>query len=85
MKQLIKKIFKLYDETEMEDKECEYCKHDMDGKSIEDKYLIETMVDDIFLYNWCKCGAHTIDRIYYCPMCGRKLDEGDEDGRQSIN
>jgi hypothetical protein len=59
----------------MENKECEYCKHDMEGKSIEDKYTIETMVDDVFLYNWCRCGAHTVDRIYYCPMCGRKLDE----------
>lgn len=54
---------------------CEYCKQDMEGKSIENRYAIETMVDDIFLYNWCECGRHTVDEINYCPMCGRKLKE----------
>jgi len=53
--------------------ECEYCKQDMEGKSIENRYAIETMVDDIFLYNWCECGRHTVAEINYCPMCGRKL------------
>lgn len=52
---------------------CEYCKEDMQGKPIEDKFAIETMVDDVFLYNWCECGRHTIDEINFCPMCGRNL------------
>ena len=54
--------------------ECEYCKEDMEGKPIEDKLSIDTMVDDIFIYNWCDCGRHTVIEISYCPMCGRKLD-----------
>ena len=54
--------------------DCEYCKEDMEGKPIEDKLSIDTMVDDIFIYNWCDCGRHTVIEISYCPMCGRKLD-----------
>lgn len=61
-------------------KECEYCKEDMEGKSIEDRFAIETMVDDVFIYNWCECGRHTVIRINYCPMCGRKLDDEQKEG-----
>lgn len=48
------------------------------GKYIEDKYAIETMVDDIFLYSWCECGRHTVAEINFCPMCGRDLREEDK-------
>lgn len=57
---------------------CKYCKGDMEGKPIENRYAIETMVDDIFLYNWCECGRHTVDEINYCPMCGRYLKDKEE-------
>lgn len=53
----------------MEVERCEYCKEDMEGKPIENRYAIETMVDDVFLYAWCDCGKHTVARINYCPMC----------------
>lgn len=59
----------------MKEDNCKYCKEDMEGKSIEKRYAIETMVDDIFLYAWCKCGRHTVAEIKYCPMCGRKLGD----------
>ena len=52
---------------------CEYCKEDMESKSISNKYAIETIVDGEFLYNYCECGLHTVVKINYCPMCGRKL------------
>ena len=60
-------------------KECEYCKENMEGEFIAE-YGIETMVDDVFIYNWCECGRHHIIRINYCPMCGRKLDEESKEG-----
>ena len=53
--------------------ECKYCKNDMEGEYIENKYDIETMVDDVFLYNWCDCGRHVVVRINYCPMCRKKV------------
>lgn len=57
--------------------QCKYCKDDMEGKEINCKgsHAIETYIDDAFLYEYCKCGCHTVKRIYYCPMCGRKLGE----------
>lgn len=55
--------------------ECEYCKENMEGKYVEDRYSIETMVDDTFIYNWCECGRHTVIKINYCPMCGRNLKD----------
>ena len=54
-------------------RKCEYCKEDMEGKAIENRFSIETMVDDVFLYAWCNCGLRTVAEINYCPMCGRKL------------
>lgn len=56
--------------------ECKYCKENMQGEPIEDRYAIETMIDGIFIYNWCECGKKTIFKINYCPMCGRKLESG---------
>ena len=48
---------------------CEYCKNDMEGKPLEDRYTIESIVDNTFLYCYCKCGCHTVVKINYCPMC----------------
>lgn len=59
----------------MKEDNCKYCKEDMEGKAIEKRYAIETMVDDVFLYAWCKCGRHTVAEIKYCPMCGRRLGD----------
>lgn len=64
----------------MTNKECEYCKDDMQGKPIENRYAIETIVDDCFLYAYCDCGRHTVVPIHFCPMCGRKLPDYYEDG-----
>ncbi len=55
------------------EEKCEYCKEDMESKPISKKYVIETIVDGKFLYNYCDCGLHTVVEIKYCPMCGRKL------------
>ena len=54
---------------------CEFCKDDMKSKPISNKYIIETIVDGEFLYNYCKCGFQTVIEINYCPMCGRKLNK----------
>lgn len=62
--------------------ECEYCKCDMEGESLEDRYAIESMVDNVFIYNWCECGKHTIYEINFCPMCGRRLKGEDEENYQ---
>lgn len=54
---------------------CEYCKENMEGQPIpgEGEIAIETVVDDVFIYDYCDCGRHTVKRINYCPMCGKKL------------
>lgn len=58
---------------------CEFCeKDDLESKPVSEQFSftpgIETIVDDVFLYNYCNCGRHTVLRIHYCPMCGRRLD-----------
>lgn len=69
----------IFSMDELNENECEYCRHDMQGKNIEDRFAIDGLVDDSLLYNWCECGRHTIYEINFCPMCGRKLKE-DEHG-----
>ena len=56
---------------------CKYCKENMEGQPIpgEGEIAIETIVDDVFIYDYCDCGKHTVKKINYCPMCGRKLGE----------
>ena len=64
------------DKEELEatrNRKCEYCKEDMEGKQIEGEGIIETLVDECFLYVWCECGYRRIFEINYCPICGRKL------------
>lgn len=53
---------------------CKYCKENMGGKLIpaEGEVAIENLVDDVFIYNYCKCGRHTVIRINNCPMCRKK-------------
>ena len=31
-------------------------------------------VDGNFAYIHCHCGRHTVGKINYCPMCGRRLE-----------
>ena len=57
---------------------CEYCKKNMESKYISNKYTIETIVDETFLYNYCHCGSHTVIKINYCPMCGKRLGAENE-------
>ena len=54
---------------------CEYCKENMKSKAIEDKYSIEIIISENFLYLYCNCGRHVVAEIKYCPMCGRRLGE----------
>ena len=50
---------------------CKYCKEEMKGKPLEvdGASAIETIIDNSFLYEYCKCGCHTVKSIKYCPMC----------------
>ena len=58
---------------------CEYCEKDyLNSKPIENRYAIDIIVDDTFLYTYCECGSHVVAKINYCPMCGRKLREEDK-------
>ena len=31
-------------------------------------------IDGNFAYIHCHCGRHTVGKINYCPMCGRRLE-----------
>ena len=54
---------------------CMYCKKNMESRAIEDKYAIEIIISESFLYLYCDCGRHVVAEINYCPMCGRRLGE----------
>lgn len=56
---------------------CEFCKNkvDMGNNPIEDRYGIDLLIDGEFIYAWCECGRKVVKEINYCPMCGRKLSE----------
>jgi hypothetical protein len=54
---------------------CEFCENaeEMGNKPIEDKYAIELLIDNEFLYVWCDCGRKLVTEINFCPICGRDL------------
>lgn len=59
---------------------CKYC----DGDFVGDKPIcaltnkethgIEIIVENGFIYAYCKCGRKSVVEINYCPMCGEKLN-----------
>lgn len=57
---------------------CKYCSN---GK---DHILVEGVTNEVYVSNktilaccgWC--GAYTTVKINYCPVCGRKLDEEEQ-------
>ena len=51
---------------------CEYCKENMKSKAIEDKYSIEIIISESFLYLYCDCGRHVVAEINYYPMCRKE-------------
>lgn len=57
---------------------CEYCS----GKFVGDKPItpisspesgIELVVEGGFIYAYCECGIHSVEKIKYCPVCGEEL------------
>lgn len=59
----------------LSEKDCIYCKDNMEGECIKENCSAELIIDSDFLYTYCKCGRHSVISINYCPMCGRKLGE----------
>lgn len=59
---------------------CKYCSDDQD-------HIINDCTNEIYLNNkhvlafcgWCGCWTKV--KINYCPMCGRKLEETNEQSR----
>ena len=61
------------------DKGCEYC------AGYEAEFMLPVIemsentansldIDGNFAYIHCHCGRHTVGKINYCPMCGKRLE-----------
>ena len=59
---------------------CKYCEGESELITNLNKEVFDIQVLDGFLYTWCSCGRHQVTEISYCPMCGKRL--GDEQNEQ---